>query len=48
MPSADGQVGKTVGYMFYETSEGFHFKSIDGLFAQDHIRSYVFSDTPDV
>ena len=34
--------------MFYETSEGFHFKSIDGLFAQDHIRSYVFSDTPDV
>ena len=23
-------------------------KSIDGLFAQDHIRSYVFSDTPDV
>ena len=48
VPAADGQVGKTAGYMFYETSEGFHFKSIDGLFAQDHIRSYVFSDTPDV
>ena len=48
VPAADGQVGKTAGYMFYETSEGFHFKSIDGLFAQDHIRSYVFSETPDV
>ena len=48
VPAADGKVGKTAGYMFYETSEGFHFKSIDGLFAQDHIRSYVFSDTPDV
>ena len=44
VPAADGKVGKTAGYMFYETSEGFHFKSIDGLFAQDHIRSYVFSD----
>ena len=48
VPAADGQVGKTAGYMFYETSEGFHFKSIDGLFAQDHVRSYIFSDTPDV
>ena len=48
VPAADGKVGKTAGYMFYETSLGFHFRSIDGLFAQDHIRSYVFSDTPDV
>ena len=48
VPASDGKVGKTAGYMFYETSEGYHFRSIDALFAQDHIRSYVFTGTPDV
>ena len=46
VPAADGKVGKTAGYMFYETSEGYHFRSIDGMFAQDHKRSYVFTETP--
>ena len=36
------KVGKTAGYMFYQTSDGFHFKSIDGLFAQDHNEIYMF------
>ena len=48
IPASDGKVGKTAGYMFYETSLGYHFRSMDALFAQDHIRSYVFSGTPDV
>ena len=27
--------GKSAGYLFFETSEGFHFKSIDGLCSQE-------------
>ena len=48
IPISDGKKGQSAGFMFYETSEGYHFKSIDSLFAQDHIRSYILSDTPDL
>ena len=48
IPISDGKKGQSAGFMFYETSEGYHFKSIDSLFAQDQVGSYIFSDTPDV
>ena len=48
IPSSDAKKGDSAGFMFYETSEGFHFKSIDSLFAQEHVSSYIFSNTPDV
>ena len=47
IPSTDGKMGKTAGYMFYETADGFHFKSIDSLFAQEPVKSYGFFGTPD-
>ena len=28
----DGMSGKSAGYLFWQTSEGFHFKSLDKLF----------------
>jgi|TARA_R100000030_G_scaffold26664_1_gene19405 hypothetical protein len=34
----------SVGFFFYETSEGFHFKSIDGLFAQKPKRSIIYNE----
>lgn len=39
-------LGKSAGYFFYETSEGFHFKSIDGLFSQKKKRSIIYNDSP--
>ena len=42
IPSSDAKKGDSAGFMFYETSEGFHFKSIDSLFAQEHVSSYIF------
>jgi len=46
--SAENQKpGETAGYFFYETSEGFFFKSIDGLLSQDKKKSYIYNQSPD-
>ena len=39
--------GKSAGYFFFETSEGFHFKSIDTLFSQEQKKSIIYNETPD-
>lgn len=39
--------GKTAGYFFYETSKGFHFKSIDKLIEQEAKKKLIFNETPD-
>tara|TARA_Y100001951_G_C11288811_1_gene270699 strand:+ start:562 stop:1824 length:1263 start_codon:yes stop_codon:yes gene_type:complete len=36
----------TAGYLFFETQDGFQFKSIDGLFSQEPKRNYVLTNTP--
>ena len=36
----------TAGYLFFETQDGFQFKSIDGLFSQKPKRNYVLTNTP--
>ena len=47
--SEDNQVlGKSAGYFFYETSEGFFFKSIDGLLDQEPKLKLIYNETPDV
>ena len=49
IPKEDGKKGETAGYLFFETSEGFHFKSIDSLFAQKQEKSFGFfgqAETP--
>jgi len=45
-----GQKGKTAGYFFWETSEGFKFKSIDSLFSKDLNpikKKFVYTSTDD-
>ena len=45
-----GQKGKTAGYFFWETSEGFHFKSIDSLFSKQENpikKKFIFTATDD-
>ena len=39
--------GNTAGYLFFETSEGFKFKSIDSLESQEKKKSIIFNQTPD-
>ena len=47
VPSQDGESGKTAGFFFFETSEGFKFKSIDALFAQEAKKRFIFNSSPD-
>ncbi len=45
-----GQKGKTAGYFFWETSEGFHFKSIDSLFSKQENplkKKFIYTATDD-
>lgn len=37
--------GYTAGYFFYETSDGYHFKSIDNLLRQNPIKFYILNNT---
>ena len=42
----NGKRGETAGYFFFENADGFHFKSIDSLFAQEHVKSYIYGGQP--
>jgi hypothetical protein len=37
--------GNTAGYFFYETSDGYHFKSVDKLLSQEPLKRYVMNNT---
>jgi hypothetical protein len=41
-----GKTGSCAGFFFFKTSEGYKFKSVDGLLAQSPKRKYVYSNTP--
>ena len=47
VPSKDGKKGDTSGFFLYETADGFKFKSIDALFAQEKKKSFIFNESPD-
>ena len=50
VPAVSGEAtasGKTAGFFFWETSEGYHFKSIDTLLGQEPKKNIIFNDTPD-
>ena len=39
--------GNSAGFLFFETADGYRFKSIEGLFKQKKKKSYVFNNSPD-
>ena len=46
--SAQNQgLGESAGYFFWETSEGYHFKSIDTLLSGEQKKSIIYNETPD-
>ena len=47
VPKEEGEQGKTAGFFFWETSEGYHFKSIDAMFAQEPKKRFIFNSSPD-
>jgi hypothetical protein len=47
VPQKDGKKGDSAGFFFFETSEGFKFKSIDGLFAQKQKKSLIYNESSD-
>jgi len=40
-----GSLGKSAGYLFFETAEGYKFKSIDNLFKQNYKRKLIYTRT---
>ena len=38
---------KSAGFFFFETSEGYHFKSIDTLFSQQKKKSFIYNESTD-
>ena len=45
--SQNQKKGDSAGYFFFETSDGFKFKSIDGLLSQEKKKSIIYNQTPD-
>lgn len=45
--SQNQQKGVSAGYFFYETSDGFKFKSIDGLLSQQKKKSIIYNQSVD-
>jgi len=46
--SEDGKpaTGGSAGYFFYQTREGFHFKSIDKIFQGEPTKKYIYNNNP--
>ncbi len=41
-------VGGAAGYLFYQTKEGYHFKSIDNLFKQEKKKKYIYNNATEM
>jgi hypothetical protein len=48
VPSLGNSSGGTAGYLFYETYDGFKFKSIDKLFEQNPVKKYLYTNSADI
>lgn len=44
VPAGKGEKGAAAGYFFYETYDGFNFRSIDALFDQEYKKKYLYND----
>ena len=38
--------GNTAGFLFWQTSEGYHFKSLDSILGQPQKKSVIYNETP--
>ncbi len=47
IPSKDGKKGDSAGFILFETADGYYFKSIDSLFAQNKKKSFIYTGSTD-
>ena len=38
-------IGDAAGFLFFQTRDGFHFKSIDNIFGGDPVKKFIFNNT---
>ena len=48
IPAKAGSAGGAAGYLFFETHDGFNFRSIDVLFGQEPKNRYIYNNTPNL
>ena len=41
IPATSGSTGNKAGFLFYETSDGYKFKSLDGLFEKQPVKRFI-------
>ena len=46
IPTENGKKGETAGYLFFHTSKGYKFKSVDSLFAAKPVGKFIKNNTP--
>ena len=48
IPTENGKKGETAGYLFFHTSKGYKFKSVDSLFASNPVSKFIKNNTPSI
>ena len=51
IPQMQSEEGKTAtggaaGYLFYQTRDGFHFRSIDKILSEEQTKKFIYNNTP--
>ena len=46
VPSGKDKEGNSAGFIFWETSDGYHFKSLDTLLGQEQKKSVIYNESP--
>ncbi len=44
--SGENAMGGTAGYLFYQTRDGFHFRSIDKILSEEPTKKFLYNSTP--
>ena len=45
-PQGKDKAGNSAGFIFWETSDGYHFKSLDTLLGQEQKKSVIYNESP--
>ncbi len=45
IPAQSGKLGASAGFLFYQTHDGFNFRSIDGIFEENYKKTFVYNNT---
>ena len=46
VPSGKDKKGNSAGFIFWETSDGYHFKSLDSILGQEQKKSVIYNESP--